>query len=179
MTMYKSRCIVAAIVLMTVAYFGLVFLPGQNMLRTLRRQIQQDRQYLASVAALPGEVAHLHEAIQKAKTYCSSWQNAAPRDDGMGGFLAKFTSAAADSQVLLLEIIPQPAKDGKFLRALPVAIRCVGPFARIGQLLAQLETFTEPLSVEQLTLEPDASNERKILCTLTVTIFRELNGNTD
>jgi Tfp pilus assembly protein PilO len=179
MSLPRSFGMLAAVAMMTVAYFALIFVPNQRALRQLRQQTQQEQRYVEANADLPQQVAGLRDRLREVQAYVEAHEARAPKNDGLGSFYDRFTQAATQAEVTLAEITPAAARNGKLLRELPVVVRCSGKFHSLGQLLARLDGFPDPLAIEELTLEATPTDSEKIACTINITVFRQFNENSD
>jgi Tfp pilus assembly protein PilO len=154
-----------------VAYVVFVFLPLQQMIETLRGQVQERRQQIMQAQSLAGTVAQARIRLTSAREVGDQWRGDAPKQAQLITHFAHLTKQAEEAGVAIDRLDPLPAVELNLVAQQNVTMQFHAPFSAVFDLLHRLEALPGTLWVRDLRLHASTEGSNTLRGELTLTIF--------
>lgn len=142
-----------ALAAVTLGYVFFVFLPKQETIAEMRRELNQRQEFLLQVDRLRHSIRTVDEELTLAANYSQHWEDHSPSAITLADFYEKLSTAAAESGVVITKFNPQPVENMAHLCQLPVELSSEGTFGDTFQFLSKIETLETTIWLESLAIQ--------------------------
>lgn len=161
---------------LAVAYLFFWFLPHQETLRAMSRDLEGKRDFvLQAGGALPAFEAD-SRVLRETATFVGTWQAAAPEQPELSALFGRITELANQSGLTTTRFEPLPTIDDETIRRVPVTYGCTGSLAQIFSFLYELENLPQAIWADGLRIEAARENTGSLVCEISLVIFSEKSG---
>jgi len=190
----KSLAATAVLATVALAYVFFVFLPKQEEIAEMRRELDRQQEFLLRVDRLRYSIKTADEELTLATNYSQQWQSRSPSKTD---FNEKLARAADESGVTITKFEPQPVEKMAHICQLPINLSSEGTFVEMLQFLSEIESFEttiwlESLAIERLAVRPSSSDRRNaeeaserqngetyVRCQMTMKVFADKSKFSD
>lgn len=160
-------------------YLVFVFFPVQQSIGEMRRELDEQRQYILGVDNRYVQLNALQQRLADSEEFVQSAQAAAQQSPGLAEFLTAVTEAALTAGVSLDRISPGEVSDGATIREHKVELSVQGSFRQFFTFLGELEYWSGSLWIIETTIEPTSEFGEILECRVVLAVFTDLPGNSD
>lgn len=162
---------------LAVAYLFFWFLPHQETLRAMSRDLEGKRDFVIQAGrALPAFEAG-SQALRETAAFVTTWQAAAPEEPELSALFGRVTELANQSGLTTTRFDPLPAIDGETIRRVPVTYGCTGSLAQIFDFIHKLENLPQAIWADGLKIEAVREDAESLVCEISLVIFSEKSGD--
>jgi Tfp pilus assembly protein PilO len=169
----RSMIVTAALAAASIAYVFFVFLPGQQAIGKLRRELTTKQQYIVDADRLGHAMQQVQRDFDAAQRYASDWRTAAPSEAELAAVLGRITGQAAASGVSIVRLDRRPVERLELIWSAPVAIECRGRFDQVFDLVRRLEQMPQDVWISDLQLSASGEDGQTVQAELVLTIFAD------
>lgn len=160
-------------------YVLLFFFPGQRATANLRRELEEQLQFVKNCEALPAQIAATHAELARTREFVHAWKHSAPTEHRLAHLFVDITRRAEVSQTQIVRFDPQPVDKMARLDRIPLELACEGTFAALFQFLKGLEELDADVWIELLDCQPVAVGSSRLRCELRLSLFADQPENSD
>lgn len=168
---FRSRLVTLASGGAAVAYALLVFVPGQQTISGMNRQIEEKRMQIASSVALAQPMQVLTEQTAAAEHLKNTWCSQAPRSSLAAPVFAQVIRHAKETGAQILSFAPQSEQRLETIGLTPVAVQAEGSYRSLHVLLEKLEGMRGLVWIDEVHFLPQDGQSKQLGCTLKLIIF--------
>lgn len=193
----KTLIATAVVAAVTLGYVFFVFLPKQETIAEIRRELDEKQQFQLQVGPLVYSIQTADEELTLANDYSQQWESRSPSAATLAEFYEQLSAAGDDAGVKIIRFDPQPIEKMNRICQLPIGMAVEGTFEQIVQFLARIESLETTMWFESLAIErlanrplmseagasatPDQPQSRRVLvqCQMTMKIFADKSKFSD
>lgn len=175
----RRLCITLGMAAAVLAYLMLIFIPAQQSIAELRRELERRREYVLAVDRNFAQLVELQDQLRAAEAFVESSRPDGQSKMSMTHLLASITQFARSSNVTLQRVTPGETFAGAALRQQDVDLTVAGGFQQVFSFLAKVESWPGHLWLTNLQIESSGEGGETVMSTLRLTVFTDLPGNSD
>ena len=176
----KGWLITALISAAMVAYAVFIFLPKQKTTNAMRSQLREYQQFVLQSDGLAAAEVDLQRSSARTREHNQQWRAAAPSRNRLAPFVQQVTIAASESNVDIVRLTPQAAKEFDSVARIPIVIESRGGFGELIAFIQKLEQLPAAVWVDDLHISAPAQKagqEGELNCELTLAVFADNRDN--
>jgi Tfp pilus assembly protein PilO len=167
------------VVAAAVAYFAMVFLPGQRKLREMAEELETNREAVVRSQMTAPAILVTQQEIAKARQYTSNWEEVTPRGSRLAALFGRINALAKASGVVTTRFVPQDPVVLAKVRRVPVTIGCTGAYSQVSQFAQNLESLPSTIWIDDFRLERAGKDGELVQCELHLAIFADNSEDSD
>ena len=154
-------------------YAFLLFLPAQSDIDELRVERDQRQAFIANGLKMREEITTIQNEVDTVQEFVRSWRENSPGREELSAIYAQISESVTASGTTTLKFEPQSVSDYELIRRVGVKMEVLGHFHQIFDLLARLESLSETIWVEKLSLETSRENREMVQCGISLGAFAD------
>ncbi|NLE38397.1 MAG: type 4a pilus biogenesis protein PilO [Pirellulaceae bacterium] len=175
----NSLVVTIPVLLASVAWVFLVFMPVQETIDRLDDEASEMRQYCDRAGALlpvlqrtSREVAEIHDRI-------ANWSETVPSRRDLTSLLGTITASARSAGLRTTRFNPEPIMTHERIAKVPLSMVVTGPFPNVFEFLGKLESMTECIWIDSLEIEKTEVDRQDVSCEIVLAIFMDNPKDSD
>ncbi len=178
MTQQRDQLVTGALAVALLAVFvGLVFVPQQRKLESLRAQAAVLRDGTMLGAAQLARLEGLQAQVRQAESDLAPYDRNIPHGPGLGDFLEQVDVLAARQKVVDPDVVPSASLGGPGIEVLPIEMGFSGTFASVYGFLPAVESLPRLARVSRLEIERADYAGDVLEANVTVRVFYQNGGS--
>jgi Tfp pilus assembly protein PilO len=161
------------------AYLFLWFLPRQERLAAVSRELSDRRDYVMQSAGVVSAVAAGRQTLDETTTYVTAWQADTPDTSRLSALFTRINELADQSGLTTTRFEPLPALENETVRRVPVTYGCTGSLPQFFSFLHELESLPAGIWQESLKIEVNQEVPGELVCEVVLVIFSEKTEESD
>jgi Tfp pilus assembly protein PilO len=154
-----------------VLYAVLVFLPQQQAIHKLRQKIKERDAEVARSLRLSDLIHELTERLHATEQFTAQWKSQAPPASHVTPVFAELIRHAKTAGAEIVSLSPQTELPLETIGRTPVSLQVRGSYRSLHELLQRVEEMQGVVWIDELNLQPQASGDKPLGCTLKLMIF--------
>ena len=164
---------------LAVAYVTLYYLPNQQSLAELQKQLIDKQNYVTQSSLLIKTIETTQQELDKTTDYTKKWQQNAPTKDQLFCLFRQISKLAKASGAKTTHFDPLPIINYDRLQEIPLELSCIGSFVQIACFLENLEKLPQAIWIKQLNMSQAGRFGESVQCELTLAIFADIPDISD
>lgn len=162
-----------------VAYVFLAFLPSQNAIRLMHRQLREKQEDIAATNKKFASVSLTRGQLDHASAFVKQWQKDAPAQHELSRLYARASDMARLAGVRLLRLDPQAARQHALVSEYSVTVSVEGTMEGIFNFFQGVEDLPQTIWLQDIQMRKTGETGENLRCDLTLRIFGDFADNSD
>lgn len=175
----RSWMITAPLVLVTIGFMLLFYLPSRERSRQLEHELASHGILIDTARLVSTQFRPTQQQLDVAKAHVEHWQLGAPGSDSVPATFGHISQLAKQCNVRVLDFDPDPPEKLAHLSRVPMNLVFEGEFSDLFRLIQSMEQMTTKHWMERVSLESPQKSQRLTRCTISLVIFAVDSANSD
>ena len=163
--------ILGMILLGLAAYGYFILRPQYFRVKKLKEELQQLHQGVDQVGDVLVGIENVQKELEEANRYVQVWQADAPPPEELAPLFGQITQLAKQSGLTPTRFSPGNKISYDRVVKIPLIIACQGSFAQIHEFLYRLESLSQIVWIDHLTIEKGSQSAEMLQCEINLVIF--------
>ena len=170
----QSLALIFVMAAAVLTYLVLIFVPIQQSIGEVRRQLHAKRQYILRIDGRFAEFEARRQQLASAEEFVSSVKSSAGSSGDLAEFLSAITEMAQGSGITVQRISPGGASDGATIREHRVELGVEGEFQHLFAFLSEIEVWPGNVWLTDVAIERSSETGGILECRLILAVFTDL-----
>jgi len=176
----RTNVWILGMILLGLGAYGYFILGTQAVrVKMLKAELQQLHQSLDQVGDVLAGVQNVQKELEKANGYLQVWQTEALHPEELAPLFGQITQLAKQSGLTPTRFSPQAKKSYDRVVTIPLIIACQGSFAQLHEFLYRLESLSQTMWIDHITIEKAPQPAEILQCEIRLVIFTGNPENSD
>lgn len=175
----RSWMVTAPLVLVTLAYMLLFYLPSRERSVALERELATNGTLIDATRMLTGQFLPTQKKLELARQHVEAWEAHTPASNAAPATFGEITQLAKACNVRILDFDPDPPIAMAHISRVPLNLIFEGNFHDIYTLIRQLDGLPTKLWIQQVRLESPQKDQETARCAISLVVFAISNTNSD
>ncbi len=174
-----SWVVTGPLLLGTVLYFALVYVPGEKAIADMRRELDSITDLVYQLESQGTRIEAIRAALNSTEEFSEHRSQEALSHQHASEFYARLSEMARDTGVQIRALDPDSITLYESLEVLPVNLMLSGSFAAIFDFTAQLESLPLIVWIDKLTLQAPRQTGEDTQAELVLKVFGSRSQESD
>lgn len=167
----NSWLVTMPIAMIAAAYLWFVFLPGRRAIETVRAELLDKQAFIGGADRVMAGIGNVEAELRQCKAYCQSWHGGSMDSTEMTKLFRTIAEVLESSGVVTTKFTPESGTSLDMLQKIPVHLGFEGSFQQISEVLTKLESLSQRIWVEQISMQVNEEHRETVTCELSLAIF--------
>lgn len=169
----SSWMITAPLLLLTIIYLTLFFVPGRRELKRLRNDLDTTTQLAYHSESMTTRLTAVRADLQTTCEYNKQWRDQSLSSPQLAELYGRILASGRQAGTTLRSLDPDTAVSMEHLNKTPVRLVFAGTFSEIFDFLRDLEAFPEAIMIESVEVTAPPKDGELTQCILNLVIFTD------
>lgn len=171
--------ITAPLLLITVIYLTVFFVPGRRELRRLRADLDATIENSYQAESKGTRIEAIRADLNATKEYTEQWRNRALGSPKYAELYGRVLTMGRETGTVFRSFDPDTPVPMNYLDQMPVQLVCAGNFTSIFDFIRRLEAFPETILVNSVDMVAPSQDGGLTECSLELVIFTDHSQNSN
>lgn len=175
----SSWIITAPLLLLTVLYLTVFFVPGRRELNRLRADLDSTVEMAYQAEAKSTRIEAIQADIRATLAFNDEWEQRRLSTARFAELFGRIHALGRDAGAVFRSFNPEPPVPMQHLDQLPVKLVCVGSYASLFDFIRRLESMPEAILIHSVDVAAPRKDGEETQCSLNLTVFTGHSQDSD
>lgn len=176
---HSSWMITAPLLLLTVIYLTVFFVPGRRELNRLRADLDSTVEMAYQAEAKSTRIEAIQADIRATGEYTDEWEGRRLSTPRFAELFGRIHALGRDAGTVFRSFNPETPVPMRHLDQMPVKLVCVGSYASLFEFVRQLESLPEAIVINSVDVAAPRKDGEGTQCSLNLIVFTGHSQDSD
>lgn len=176
---HSSWMITAPLLLLTVIYLTVFFVPGRRELHRLQADLDSTVELAYQAEAKSTRIEAIQADIQATREFNDQWKDRSLSTPRFAELYGRIHALGRDAGTTFRSFNPESPVPMQHLDQAPVKLVCVGSYASLFDFVRRLELLPEAIVINSVDVASPRKDGEKAQCSLDITVFTDHSQDSD